>query len=447
MPVPNTQPRYTQSHALVIGIDDYDALPALGRAVHSAELVAQALAEQFGFQVTLLRNAEATRSAILAYLDEMLTGTAPDDRLLIYFAGHGLTRHATTGERVGLLAPYGVGRGQGYEAIEIGELAQKIEAIPAKHTLIMLDACLNGLSLIPSVTGEAVSGRSLLRRALQIIAAGQAGEESEGGSGPGVLSAFTELFLERLAQGGDHLTASQLGAHLQEQIAARTGTRQTVQYGHLRGSQGGDFVLWGEATLRLLPMGLQTAMDSPLAGVREGAVRELEALLSKDDPTLAEVAREALGRMARDPSPEVSVAAKKILNRYPPPDASEAGTGVSFFWRWWRVGILLIAGMLAFFGTLAYADYEHGISAMFLFPVGLLVIFVGASHLPRRRWLRSIYFLLTSLTWLAAGVWNYLKASIDVLDMGLDELVYACLVSGGLGLLWALIDAIRGKGV
>ncbi len=55
------QPSYERSHALVVGIDAYEALPPLQTAVHDAEGVTRALRDDLGFEVMLLRDAEATR--------------------------------------------------------------------------------------------------------------------------------------------------------------------------------------------------------------------------------------------------------------------------------------------------------------------------------------------------------------------------------------------------
>jgi hypothetical protein len=52
-------------YALVIGIDAYQNLPKLQTAVGDAQAVDQILRQRYGFQTTLLIDAQATRTRIL----------------------------------------------------------------------------------------------------------------------------------------------------------------------------------------------------------------------------------------------------------------------------------------------------------------------------------------------------------------------------------------------
>ena len=63
-----------------------------------------------------------------------------------------------------------------------------------------------------------------------------------------------------------------------------------------------------------LPPELRSAIDSPLAGVREGVVSELARLLSGHDPAVAEAARGALRHLADDDSRRVGAAAAAALS-------------------------------------------------------------------------------------------------------------------------------------
>ena len=58
---------------------------------------------------------------------------------------------------------------------------------------------------------------------------------------------------------------------------------------------------------------LQQAIESRFAGVREGAVRELEHLIRGRDEALALAAKEALERLVDDDSRSVSAAAARTL--------------------------------------------------------------------------------------------------------------------------------------
>ncbi len=75
--------------AIVVGINRYP-IKRLDYAVADAQKVAEKLGE-LGFEVTLILDEEATREKIFTVLGTELKQTKPEDRVLFYFAGHGLT--------------------------------------------------------------------------------------------------------------------------------------------------------------------------------------------------------------------------------------------------------------------------------------------------------------------------------------------------------------------
>ena len=99
---------YDNSYALIIGIDKYENVKNLNYAVKDAESIQDILVNTFDFpegNVTLLINEEANKDAILKAFSD-LTKTAEDnDRVLIFFAGHGETEDLPKGGEVGYLLP------------------------------------------------------------------------------------------------------------------------------------------------------------------------------------------------------------------------------------------------------------------------------------------------------------------------------------------------------
>src|SRR5688500_1262850 len=96
---------YANSHALLIGVNEYPKLPKdknLQYAVNDVKAVREVLIKSYGFpagNITLLLDSDATKSGIekaMAKLSD--TGkVGPDDRILIYFSGHGMTVKIPTG--------------------------------------------------------------------------------------------------------------------------------------------------------------------------------------------------------------------------------------------------------------------------------------------------------------------------------------------------------------
>src|SRR5437899_2088130 len=100
------QPSYHGSWALVIGINKYRHAPPLEIARPDAESIGDILVRRLGFpknNVSVLLDGRATRARIMK---EFLSYEKldPDDRLLVFFAGHGTTVTSSRGP-VGYLVP------------------------------------------------------------------------------------------------------------------------------------------------------------------------------------------------------------------------------------------------------------------------------------------------------------------------------------------------------
>lgn len=303
--MPTYQPRYQQSRALIIGIDEYPHLNAmpLATAVKGAYAVADLLEADYAFTVTRLFDSQATKSAILAAL-EALTQTAPDDRVLIYFAGHGLTRQNIHGGELGYLAAHDTSANEWTTALKMDDVTEQAQLIPAKHILYVLDTCFGGLALGTRAVGsERMLEDLLLRRSLQVIAAGKANQEVTDRWGVEEHSIFTGLFLEGLrgaaASPRGLLTGRRLGQYLEEQVGIHTASRQTPQYGPLLGGEGGDFI-FREAGKAQLPAYIRNALESPVSDVRLGIIPELKRLAAGPDAELAGLARFELQKLSEE---------------------------------------------------------------------------------------------------------------------------------------------------
>src|ERR1044072_103383 len=111
---PSGKGLYTNSHALIIGINSYPDLPKnlqLKFAVADATALRDTLVANYGFNqssVTMLTNEKATLANIRRELSQLASSRKvdADDRILIYFSGHGQTVKLPTGGEMGFLIPY-----------------------------------------------------------------------------------------------------------------------------------------------------------------------------------------------------------------------------------------------------------------------------------------------------------------------------------------------------
>ncbi len=140
-----------KSYAVVVGIDSYEKFPRLRYAVADAKAVA-ALLQQQGFEVTTLYDRDATRRRLLRALgDELVAKAGPDDRIVIFFAGHGDERKARGGKEMGFLIPVdGEPDALTETAVSMGLIKEIADALPSKHVLFLVDPATAGSRACPS---------------------------------------------------------------------------------------------------------------------------------------------------------------------------------------------------------------------------------------------------------------------------------------------------------
>jgi len=243
---------YTNSWALVIGIDRYRR-PGLhlSYAVSDARSVYDLLG-RLGFppeNMFLLLNEQATKRRIQEMLgDELRKRTEPDDRLFVFFAGHGVTVDLPGGGQVGYLLPVDADPDQLHAtAIPMSDIREVSNLLPAKHIFFAIDACYSGLAAqrsAPTVLQNAIDLQTLVRgRLREILTAGERDQPVIEEAGHGV---FTRRLLEGLAGEADYaprdgvITGWELASWLIPRVQATSGNKQTPFFGKMDGI--GDFV-------------------------------------------------------------------------------------------------------------------------------------------------------------------------------------------------------------
>ena len=99
---------YSQSFALIIGINKYENVAPLTYAVDDAEAVKLMLMENYGFKnenIILITDEEATKQNILDGFSDILDLAGEKDRVVVFYAGHGETYKLPTGGDMGYLIP------------------------------------------------------------------------------------------------------------------------------------------------------------------------------------------------------------------------------------------------------------------------------------------------------------------------------------------------------
>jgi hypothetical protein len=240
---------YKQSHALLIGVSAYTmGLPALPGVVGDINKV-QAALESNGFDVIKVMNPDAAglQRAFNNFISQY--GQAADNRLLIYFAGHGYTEKMPYGEDIGYICPMDTPNpltdpmNFQAKAMPMGQIEIYAKQIKSKHALFLFDACFSGSIFSTSRAIPEIISYKTTQPVRQFITSGSAEETVPD------KSIFQSQFIRALNGEADankdgFLTGTELGDFLQSTVVNYSYGSQHPQYGKIRNPNldKGDFV-------------------------------------------------------------------------------------------------------------------------------------------------------------------------------------------------------------
>jgi hypothetical protein len=318
--------------ALIVASDEYQdvGLSELRAPAADADALAAVLSDPQigGFEVRTLLNEPA--HVVNEAVEEFLTDRSPDDLLLLHFSCHGIKDQegelyfAMANTRLRLL---------GATAVAADFVNRRMTQSRSRRIVLVLDCCYAGafdrgmraratkvMDLEERFGGR---GRAVITASGAVEYAFEGGELTE--SGDPAPSVFTTAMVRGLTTGeadrdqDGYVDLDELYDYVYD--AVREVTPHQTPGKWTFGVQG-DLVIARRNTPvtepAALPPELQHSIDSPLAGVRAGAVDELARLLSGRHQGLALAARQALETLADDDSRTVVAAASAALDRSPP---------------------------------------------------------------------------------------------------------------------------------
>lgn len=274
-----TGARAGRSVVAVIGIDRYTAWPRLYNAVSDATGAAR-LFEQLGFVEATppLLDGAATVAAMHRLVTTGLAHLAPEDSLVLFFAGHGHTHTARFDDvsvKTGYIIPADAAPPGAQVAatwLRLDSWLSNIARLPPRHILVMIDACHSGVALSEihkwrGEGGEPTRNLDALRarRSRRIITSALDDQRAmDGGPYPGH-SLFTGCLIEGLsgglAKGGQRVaTGTEIGQYLQTRVSSYPHTSQTPDFG--------AFELDGRGDIVVPILGGEAAAPDPITGTR-----------------------------------------------------------------------------------------------------------------------------------------------------------------------------------
>ena len=269
---------------MVIGIDRYAAgIPALRTAVNDARRLGELLAAEHGYAVTALLDADASQARITQLLTQELPAQVqPDDRVLFYFAGHGVARDGDEGPN-GYLLPADAQRGDEGTYLHMPLVHDALMALPCRHMLVVLDSCFSGAfrwsgtrdimedfevvhqekydRFVRDPAWQVITSASQDQKAIDQLSAGALGARDVVGDH----SPFANALFEAISGKGDLIprgtgdglvTATELYLFLEESLqhaAASVGTTQTPRLWPLKKHDKGEFVFFVPGRDMVLP--------------------------------------------------------------------------------------------------------------------------------------------------------------------------------------------------
>ncbi len=225
--------------ALVIGVDRYDNLPALGNAVRDARAIGALLRDDYGYEVTKLEN--PGRAEILQALVALRRTLSDRDNLLIYYAGHGwLDSDADEGYWL----PRDADREDPTHWISNDTITAQLRALRAKHVLVVADSCYSGKLVRGIKVGTRPTdyfARMAERRARVVMSSGGLEPVYDAG-GRGGHSVFAAAFMAVLEENQAIVDGSTVFSRLRRPVM--TNADQIPEYADIRlaGHDGGDFL-------------------------------------------------------------------------------------------------------------------------------------------------------------------------------------------------------------
>ncbi|MBW4546791.1 MAG: caspase family protein, partial [Symplocastrum torsivum CPER-KK1] len=264
-----------RSLAVVIGINQYvNGIPALKTAVNDVRKIAHILETKYQYEVLRLLDEDATgtqlRELFAAFEQQTLplpdgskTQLHPDDRLLFYFAGHGIALDALDNADgpMGFLVPQDARMDNDNSLLPMKRLHDALLALPCRHLLVILDCCFAG-AFRWAGQRDAVRAQKMYRERYERFISGYAqqvitsaaddekaadslyrfGQRSEHeGHSP-----FAELLLKGLSGEADFrcdgvITATELYVYIHGELG-NTSAKQTPGFSQLKRHNKGEYI-------------------------------------------------------------------------------------------------------------------------------------------------------------------------------------------------------------
>ncbi|MEM6317814.1 MAG: caspase family protein [Bacteroidota bacterium] len=245
-PIPETL-TIGNTYFLGIGINAYRNFIPLNNAVKDVTDVGNLLTTYFGFSdqkpyFDLKTNGNATRRNIIKAVNELCKIVKREDRVLIYYSGHGYLDDVT---EYGYWIPVDAENGFLADYVSNADIQNQIKRMPCRHILLISDSCFSGSLLYREVTKRPADNRAFYdweRKASRWVVTSGKGVVSDGKAGKN--SPFAEQLLRHLKEVGDKVNISTLADKVTTTISYNDKQQPEACPLFGAGHEGGQFIFY-----------------------------------------------------------------------------------------------------------------------------------------------------------------------------------------------------------
>lgn len=193
-------PSQGQSWFLGIGINQYQYFSNLNNAVKDVQDMANLLQRYYGLKPKnkiLLFDEEASRKNIITHLDKLIGLVNSEDKLIIYYSGHG---HLNSKTQKGYWIPTDANPNHTAQYIRNSTIRDYLEDISSLHSLLISDSCFSGTLFVRTTRSSLLALEDMENRPSRwAICSGRHDEEVFDGT-PGTNSPFAASILDVLSR-------------------------------------------------------------------------------------------------------------------------------------------------------------------------------------------------------------------------------------------------------
>ena len=219
-------PQIRKRVALLIGNNTYsEPVPKLETPITDIERIGKILREQFGYEVTVLRN--ATKAATARALNQLASTVSADDSVLVFYAGHGYLMEDV---KMGYWLPVDASAKTATNWISNEDISRFLAAIPARQVILVSDSCYSGtLTREFRITGSGKVDADEVLRKRSVIAFSSGGDEPVSDEGKGGHSIFAWHFINVLTSSKGLTPGNNVFTEVRQRVLK--DYPQTPQYG------------------------------------------------------------------------------------------------------------------------------------------------------------------------------------------------------------------------